>query len=133
MKSPFSGLSLLIHLLIIGVATAVSALAGSRNRRLWARHLSLNSSSQVIYSSALAHAIVLAIGILVLLSTIIAIQTGAREGARESHLGSLKAGAQSLMVAGPMLQTILDSTYYLDVFRAVASHEIVFTRSYTQP
>lgn len=88
MKSPISGLSLFVHLFIILVAVALSAILGEK-RWLEVRGRLSGQSHSTSETFALRTISVLIILILASFMTLfmgIAIKTGIREGARESHI-----------------------------------------------
>ena len=85
--TPFSGLSLIIHLLIIGIALIVKTFIKKGNlvfhvptriANLWARY-------RVIVLPSISIFIIITVAFGISASTIIAVRTGLREGALESH------------------------------------------------
>lgn len=102
MLTPFSGLSLIIHLLIIGVAKVIKTIiiksgiilrAPVRVVTLWDKH------SRVI-SPSLSILIVVLVALGVSTGTTIAVKTGLREGAQESHSEFIQKRFADVQIAG---------------------------------
>ena len=89
LTTPFSGLSLIVHLVIIGFAklmslfprkTAVTAAATRKAQGSWIKGMKIAGS----------HLIVVSIFAIMFASFGVAVKTGAREGAKEPHIKFIK-------------------------------------------
>ncbi len=88
MKSPFSGLSLVIHLIIIALATLLGVLLRNRQPIAVAHgssQMQTTTINRVLLRSA-STAIVVLLGMFVIITSTLAVKTGVREGAREAHV-----------------------------------------------
>lgn len=85
--TPFSGLSLIIHLLIIGIAIIIKTVIKKSGMvfRIPTRVASLWARYRIIVLPSVSISIIIIIGFGISASTIIALKTGLREGALESH------------------------------------------------
>lgn len=87
MITPFSGLSLIIHLLIIGVAKVVKTIVRKTGIILRApvRVVSMWDKHRAVLSPSISIFILVFVAFGVSASTMVAVKTGLREGAIESH------------------------------------------------
>ena len=91
MMSPFSGLSLIIHLFIITLMTLFSLLFPKKNQNTLARkERGQEVFSKRLWKQGLSIFIIVALSALMLFSFRIALQTSIREGSREWHIQYLR-------------------------------------------
>ena len=111
MKSPFSGLSLVIHLVIIATATLVALLIGQRRVEVFKR--SVWTAGAVarypILMRTMSIMIIVALGLVMFIATTVAVQTGYREGSREPHMIFIKKEFAALEVASGVALTRLSA------------------------
>lgn len=130
MKTPTSGLSLFIHLIIIAVATLFGMLLGERGRRSLAQAFRVGSTPA--QRRALLHiaslAIIVFFAVFMVIATGVAIQTGVREGARESHVIFVKTELQSLWAnIDPAIYNV-PFAFYQDAFHEIAARKTTYVR-----
>ena len=109
MKSPVSGLSLIIHLAIIALATLLGFLIGTQRRdavtRVFAAQGGTVAHRAILQMISIS--IIVILGTLMLFATTVAIKTGIREGAREPQVIFVK---RELRQANELFATTWEDT-----------------------
>jgi hypothetical protein len=93
--TPFSGISLILHLAIIGIAKVYYYVTGEAETRP-RKPLNADRGTTPFFNRAVSCVIVVAIFVMMLSSFTQAVTTSVREGSREPHIQYIKEKAASL-------------------------------------
>ena len=88
--TPISGLSLIIHLLVIAVSSLLSLFVWKKEKKLIESFVVLDTVSRRVFKYGVSILVVISISLVMLTSFMIALTTGIREGSREWHIQRIK-------------------------------------------